>query len=312
MEIKYLSLTEQQTKKLYKKEILAVGIYKVNGKDLEITDQTLQQLKTNFDAFVGRGGKVPLVFNHDVEAESTIGWVVGLWIDGNSLYASLKITDKEALAKIPSTINEVSVGIADKFTDGIGNEYETFLYHIGAVVLPIYMGQEDFTEMSIDTKEVLETKEINMNEEMFKALVALLNEMLGEGYALPETVSPDTLVDDLKSIMEAKKGMSEPVEEVKEEVKEEESSLMDKVEELSKQLYSTRVETLLALGSILPCHKKALMNIGQNTKWNLSSLEGFANVKPFEAKQKVKTEVETKPVFNPEEHAKKIGFKFYK
>lgn len=157
------------TGKQFTKDILKIGEWFLDTGTWNVTADVLKSIKDSFDSFKSNGGKVPLVWDHSNSSKDTIGWVDQVWIENDTLRASITVTDKAAQEKIPATIQEVSVGVYEQFKDGLGNLYDYFLYHLGAVVMPVIPDQGPFTELQIlpqkKLNQTLNRKEVIMAED---------------------------------------------------------------------------------------------------------------------------------------------------
>ena len=138
------------SRRLYRKDILRVGRWRVGQEDWHVTDDTLREIADNFEAGKSRRLDCPVVWNHSNDVRDRIGKVESVEVDGGTLYAEFEIpecVDESILVNSGG----VSVEVREGFTDGLGNEYPIMLTHVGVVNHPVVPNQGEFKRlMSID------------------------------------------------------------------------------------------------------------------------------------------------------------------
>jgi hypothetical protein len=139
-------------RRYYRKEILRVGDFHVRGRYLPVTRQTLLTLAKNFQTATSRGIRIPVIWNHSEDARDTIGDVTQLRAEGGVLYASFWAAHPNDISRLGITNNEVSVELSEDWTDGLGNDYDLMLTHVGVVNLPVVPNQQPFERLQLSHK----------------------------------------------------------------------------------------------------------------------------------------------------------------
>lgn len=130
----------------FRKDILRVGKWNVDGTPWNVTRSTLHALASNFQLGRSRGLGFPIVWNHSNDARDRLGDVVKLSIEGDTLFAEVEVCrDHEQVA----AVGMVSVGISDSWQDGQGRRYSPMLVHLGVVNHPVVPNQGPFLALSI-------------------------------------------------------------------------------------------------------------------------------------------------------------------
>jgi len=120
----------------------------VNGEIWDVTPDTLQEIKRNFDLGKQRGLDCPVVWNHSNDARDRGGDVDALRIQNDTLVAQFGLMDGENPAKVTGS-GGVSVEVREPWHDGLGNEYPLMLTHVGIVNHPVIPGQGQFKRLSL-------------------------------------------------------------------------------------------------------------------------------------------------------------------
>lgn len=138
----------------FTKDVLRIGTFYVDGRPWHVDSNTLRRLASNHLCMREAGVHVPVVWDHSESARDRIGSVDRLWTDGNTLWASIEVTDCDAQGRVGRTCNEVSVEVREPFVDGAGRRYSAAITHLGVVNLPVVAGQGDFRRLSLTERGI--------------------------------------------------------------------------------------------------------------------------------------------------------------
>ncbi|MGQ9707108.1 MAG: hypothetical protein ACUVWP_08975 [bacterium] len=268
------------------KHLIDVGVYPYptsSEKDF-IVDRS--RLEGWVRAFRESGAMVYIPLRHSKNPKDNTGWVEDIFIDGDSLYALINITDPVVAEKIKEgSIIHTSLGIEFNFTDDNGRTYPEIIRHIALTLDPHISKQKPFIELSRDREEELYNKVFHPLEEVVmppeQNLYAYYNEKEQKGY-FPHhnddgSVSPSTLIDVLKQIdseniseeikKTAREHIYEHLIEVLSSLSDEKTALMERLSKFeflerknSKKMLLERVKILLKEGKITPNIERALVS----------------------------------------------------
>jgi len=136
----------------FKKELVKVGHYvKESAKqEINITLSMLNHWVKEFDRWIANGNKVPIPLGHEREYEPEFnrGWVTSMYVEGNSLFGILELSDPE-LAKT----TDVSIAVPKTFTDGKGVKYNQPIVHVALTIVPVVGGLTNFVKLSLSKGE---------------------------------------------------------------------------------------------------------------------------------------------------------------
>lgn len=118
-----------------RKEIARAGKYVHRGtrKEFELTPARLAALSAAFRKRFAKGIKPPITPYHvdpeaDFNADDTLGYVVGVEQDGESLYGTLQLIGERALSA--AARNDVSIATVADAVDADGEQYGESLHHV--------------------------------------------------------------------------------------------------------------------------------------------------------------------------------------
>jgi len=101
----------------------------------------------NFHKMQKAGVSVPLVKDHSLKADDTLGYVVNLRRNDGWVEPLLQILGRDALDTVSK--NELSLGLKQDFVDGLGNKYPgTAIEHCAATPIPVVPGQTNLSNFS--------------------------------------------------------------------------------------------------------------------------------------------------------------------
>lgn len=149
--------------KTFRKDLLKVGTYRVNGKAVSITLDDLKAYHDTAKRMRDVGGyQPPVILEHAellseqgaprstrsgkaAKVKHQIGWLNGTELKGDRLVGLLNITDSEAARKIDEgTHRYVSPELRKAWTDGKGRDYSQVLAHVALTPKPVNSDQESF------------------------------------------------------------------------------------------------------------------------------------------------------------------------
>lgn len=130
--------------------------------------------------------------NHTCDPSDNAGWVEKFYIENDTLWAVINVTDPEAIHSIDTKkVKEVSIGMDLERVNSEGKAEEV-ITHVAIVLDPVVTGQDGFIPIS---------GEPNMAWLSHSKLKSEVNEMVDE------IKEPENLTDEGKSIWEAVKGL---------------------------------------------------------------------------------------------------------
>lgn len=132
----------------FEKDILRSGKWTVDGESWEVTPATLAQIVRNFNLGKERGLDCPVVWNHSQDVRDRTGIVEKLFIRGETLVGQFSLSNPDTESQVINS-GGVSVEIREPFIDGLGNEYDLMLTHLGIVSHPVIPNQGPFKRLSL-------------------------------------------------------------------------------------------------------------------------------------------------------------------
>ncbi len=166
------------------KDIIRTGTYThpVHGWTLDVTPDRMDQWVAAFNRMQGNGVDVEVVKDHDLGADSVLGYVTKMFRDGDVLYAAHEMRGKNAI-DLAKRVKNVSVLLEREHKDGKGVVYGEAITHSSVVQQPVVPGQEPFVQIAASVggatervpRYLLGTRETEtMTDETLKALRGLL------------------------------------------------------------------------------------------------------------------------------------------
>ena len=132
----------------FKKELIKVGNYikESTGQKIDVALDTLKHWVREFDRWTAAGNRLPIPLGHERanQPEANRGWVTSMFIEGNSLYGILELSD-ESLAKT----TDVSICVNPELTDGKGIKYNNVISHVALTTQPVVGGLSGFQTLSL-------------------------------------------------------------------------------------------------------------------------------------------------------------------
>lgn len=253
----------------YRKDIATVGTYKhpVYGWDLQITADRLDQWAGAFSRMAQNGVNVPVVVDHKRDSDSTIGHVVEMERDGDTLYAIHEICGQRGIDLV-ETIGLTSPWIDREFKDGKGRQYGEAIVHSSITPEPVIPDQQGFRAIAASLKElggeaiVLSTQEHDMD-------LDALRDILGAGEELNEENAVEMIAQRIRDADSGKteaetqlKGSLAEVEQLKAKIKEiDKAKPNDEALEALVESTEAAIDTLAERGVLSPAKAASLKPI---------------------------------------------------
>ncbi len=174
----------------YRKESLKVGSWHGNtptGKPYVVTLERLQEIAKNFAKAIANKLKVPLIWTHDDDPRNRFGDVVGVDIEGDSLYTVLTIPNPSDAER--AKLSDVSVEVTPNYVDGRGNRYSEMLTHLAVVTNPAVPGLKSWEAITLSLREpVMKRWATRMVKDKFLSRQLAEGESGGDGEILTDSL----------------------------------------------------------------------------------------------------------------------------
>lgn len=164
------------------------------GWELPVTIERMDRWAENFSRMREHGVEVPVVRDHRVTADATLGYVKSLFRVGDTLKCRLEARGSDSIDTI-ERVKFVSIGLLGEFKDGEGNEYGEVIEHIGMTPVPVIPGQGDMVRIAASRgqspQEIpifrrLATEDSTMDLKALAKLLGVKEEELTEENALDQ------------------------------------------------------------------------------------------------------------------------------
>jgi hypothetical protein len=146
----FVPLSSNGKYKRFRKDLIHVGkwVHPDTGQELDFSAERLDQLADETNRWLAAGNKVWFPVGapaHHSKADQHLGFWSEFEFDGQTLWATVEIRDKETLEKdkVGRTITDVSIGVGPA-VDSNGQEFEEVVQHVAATVQPVIPGQGNF------------------------------------------------------------------------------------------------------------------------------------------------------------------------
>lgn len=149
----FVELARTKSGRLFRKHLLNTGplIHPVTGEEIPVTDDTLTNIKTNFDKGVCDIVQIPLANaqnQHTEDPDRNLGEVIGVEVTDSKLYAVMDIRDEERADKVGKTYLGASAMLHMDYPDTkTGEKAGPTLLHACITNRPYITGLEDYEEM---------------------------------------------------------------------------------------------------------------------------------------------------------------------
>ena len=133
--------------KTFTKDLISVGTWVTpDGQQFEVTPATLSRWVDTFEAMQADGVKVPVPEGHTDDAGKNRGYVTGMFVDGDTLKATIDLIGEDAIAMASRT--EVSIFVPPSLKSGRGTVYEQPIAHVALTPVPVVNGQGGFVPIA--------------------------------------------------------------------------------------------------------------------------------------------------------------------
>jgi hypothetical protein len=201
---------------LFKKDVLSVGQYThpVFGWNLDITVERLNRFVAAFNKMKENGVQVEVPIDHSFSAEDNLGYVVDMFVEGDTLFNILEIRTQGAIDTLNRNSN-VSVAIEQDFIDGAGNAYGEAIIHTSVVQQPVVPDQDGFERIAA-SKFVERDSIFVFSMEKFKdndmeKLLEQMKELLGAGDDLTAETLSARISEKLSSLTQENQSLQEQI-----------------------------------------------------------------------------------------------------
>ena len=223
----------------FKKDLIDVGVYKHPVFDwmLDATTDRMDGWIATFNRMLEDGERVPVVEDHFVSAETTLGYLTELFREGDRLYGIHELVGEDQI-DLATRVNQVSVGISREHVGGNGTLYGEAIEHVGVTPEPVVADQGGFVAIAASRSGqkqaalfVLGTDTSQGAKPMDPELLTKFREALGAGDDLKEDNVLSRVVERLKLADDEKAQLDTKINE-----------LMAEVEKLQKASRATDTE----------------------------------------------------------------------
>lgn len=242
-----------QTKsRRYKKELIRTGKFRKDSTDqnFEVTPAHLTHWADTFDHMNKAGVKVPVPSTHAgaKDPDKNRGWVTDMFVEGDSLMGVIEAIGDDGIAAISRA--DVSIEITDKLIDGKGTTYTSPITHVALVTDPVIPGLKEFVPLAASRGTTMDWSKLK------KAL------RFADSVELNDDTAADLItkmVDELRTQAAAAKSP-------------EKKTVDPTVLSLSRELRTTRIDSLVTANKITPAVAKELKTefCGDDDKLSLS------------------------------------------
>ena len=283
-------------RRLFDKDILKVGQWRVGDRDWPVDLWTLRRLVINFQRARDRGVRVPVVWNHSGDARDKIGEVVRLYLSGETLPARFWATGKGDAERIEESASQVSVEVVEDWVDGKGRQYDLFLSHLAIVTHPVVHPQEPVYRLSMRVSNQSQQGVNPMSEEQvpvdtdiaeepvmeMEALVAsvveLVNQIvdaLGASLRLEDGSTAENLVERLQSLRDQAEALAATSDSDDATSPPKRLSIEDHRRE---ETFNRELDRLIGEGRLLPSERDGLVDAARPSCFSLALLKPFARL----------------------------------
>jgi len=182
-------------RKRFKKDIMRVGVYThpIEGWTIDVTTERMDRWIANFKAMRKAGIDVEVCVDHDLSAEAVRGYVVDMFREGDTLYATHEMIGEKGI-ELAQTVRNVSFCLDTDYHDSEGRAYGEAITHCAIVQQPVIPRQGEFEPLAASKKTnaglpyiVLHYDRTDnkgtaiMDNAMTDELLEVIRELLGSG-----------------------------------------------------------------------------------------------------------------------------------
>jgi len=141
----------------FRKELIRCGQYVKQSDNLgfTVTPTVLDHWVKTAAAYLSAGNKIPVPVTHTEDPEANRGWVVDVFAEGQSLFATMDLVG-EAGIKLAGTC-DVSIFSPPELVDGHGNKYTRPIVHVALCTDPVIPGLAGFVPIETSRGGTRET-----------------------------------------------------------------------------------------------------------------------------------------------------------
>ncbi|KKM89471.1 hypothetical protein LCGC14_1248400 [marine sediment metagenome] len=136
----------------FRKEVIKVGHYVHPGtkQEFDVDVELLNHWASTFSRYVVAGNQVPIPLGHGSAGlpDRNAGWVTGLVVEGDSLFAIMNLLDPEL-----ALTTDVSICVEKEVTDSKGGVFKNIITHIALCINPVITGLDKFIKLSLSIGE---------------------------------------------------------------------------------------------------------------------------------------------------------------
>jgi len=134
--------------KTYTKDLIRTGTWTMpaNGHSFTVTGDDLIHWAKQHDSMLANGFEVPTPDGHTDDAAKNMGFVRGMFVDGDTLKASIELIGDDAIQA--ASRNYVSIYVPESVKDGKGNVYPNAIAHVAMTPIPVIEGQGGFVPIA--------------------------------------------------------------------------------------------------------------------------------------------------------------------
>lgn len=138
----------------FRKDVLRVGEYTHpfdNWAEV-FTAEDLDTFVAKFDEMKSNGIDVEVTVDHSWSARDVIGYVEGMEVDGDTLYATVQIKGQDNIDLV-NVVKNVSIEVASRYKDSQAREYGRVIRAVSVVQSPVVSDQGEFIAASMPPGE---------------------------------------------------------------------------------------------------------------------------------------------------------------
>lgn len=130
---------------VFRKDVLRSGKYShpKAGWTATWTKDDLESFVRTFEAMRANGYDVEVTKDHSAKVDDVIGYVTGMDVIGETLYATMEIRGEQSLDLV-QRVRNVSIEVAPSLVDGSGRKYGASIVAVSVVQKPIVTAQGEF------------------------------------------------------------------------------------------------------------------------------------------------------------------------
>jgi hypothetical protein len=210
----------------YTCDVVRVGKFRhpVHGWILDVTQDRIDHWVESLNKMLSLGVRPPLVKDHTVLTDTTLGFPVAAWRRGDRMMVRFNI-ETDAAKEAIKRAKYASIGQQNVFKDGEGREWPDAISHIGVTPEPVVTGQDGFTAIAASCGQSameipvysLATGETKMRKDLldrFRAMLKLATETAEDQVLEGLSAHIDGKLQELKVTAEERDALKKSVAEL--------------------------------------------------------------------------------------------------